>query len=259
MSERIALLKPGLLVSLKTTLRGGVKYEKVDLNHERNGVTEVEEWQTRREVADVTEWQRGTECRSKASNAIRRACVATDFGLLCPRDREAELDAGIEAARVLVDEFNASARYSRLGVFVVRGRIADSDAEAARAIADEVRGLLDQMQSGIAKLDVAAIRDAANRARSLGAVLTDGQRAGVERAIDAARSAARKIVARVEKAGEDAQVVLAEINSGPIEAARFAFLDIAEGGEVAPEPIGPVLDAGRVAGIEVPELEGVMP
>ena len=81
-------------------------------------------------------------------------------------------------------------------------------------------------KAGIDKLDPAAIRDAANKARSMAAMLGDDQQAAVEGAIEQARKAARQIVKRVQKEGEAAAIVLADVQRGAIEKARIAFLDL---------------------------------
>ena len=171
------------------------------------------------------------------------------FGLLCPVEREPELDAAIARARALADEHNASATCTVVSIFALKGRIAETDEEATRAIVDEVKGLLDAMSNGIDRLQPTAIRAAADQARALGAMLAPEQAEKVEGAIVAARRAARLIVKRVEKEGEDAAVVLADIQRGAIEKARFSFLDL----DVAPaasEPALPSIDVQRVASID---------
>jgi len=218
-------LKPGILVSLRTCLKGNVKYYRTDLDAKRDGEAAINSWQTTRYVEDLPELERATQARSKASNTIRAACLKTSFGLLCPTDQEPALDAAIRAAESIVSDFNRGAQHSRIAVYVLRGRIAENDSEALRAITAETRDLLDAMMGAIQSADPAAIRDACNRARQVGAMLDNRAQDAVNAAIKAARSAARKIVAEVEKRGADAQAVLAELNLQPIQTARFAFLD----------------------------------
>jgi hypothetical protein len=137
----------------------------------------------------------------------------------------------------LADDFNATSATCHVSVYAIAGRIADDDVEAARAISSEIRDLLSAMQSGIAAADPEAIRDAANRARSIGAMLSGDAADAVSSAIDQARAAAREITRRVEKSGERAADVIAELRTEAIASARFAFLDLDEEKEVEDAPV----------------------
>jgi len=223
------LLKPGFLVSLKTSLTGGVSYSRVDLDAERpDDGAEIARWETIRKIEDPDEHKRATKVRSQAGSLIRSVCVSTAFGLLCPESKEAELEDAILRAQALVDAHNQTAQYSAVRVYVLRGRIASTDEEAVRALSSEVRELLDEMQAGIRRVDVAAIRDAASRAKKLGGILDADQAAKVNRAVEAARDAAKQIVKHIETDGAEAVRAVAESMSGPIEAARFSFLELEE-------------------------------
>lgn len=226
-------LKPGILVSLKTTLKGNVDYQRTDIADQQDGQTAISTWQTTRVITDIPEHERAVQVRGKASNLIRACCARTSFGLLCPEDRADALSEAISDAGRLVEEFNSRAVHSQIGIYVIRGRVARDDEEAVKAINAETRDLLDAMAQGIDKLDVKAIRDAADRAKQIGQMLDARAQEQVNAAVVAARAAARKIVSRIEKAGEDAAVVLAEINRQPIATARFSFLDV---DSIEPEP-----------------------
>lgn len=219
-------IRPGILVSARTTSAGNVSYTRVDLGQDTDGKTERSRWETARTIVDVQEHKEASEVRSKAAYMIRRTCIRSSFGLICPNADESALQEGIRLAQELVNDFNNRARFTKLGLYVLQGRIADSDEQALRAVAGEVAELLDQMKAGIANLDPKAIRDAANAARQLGAMLDAASQEKVGEAVKAARSAAREIVRRVEKSGEDATQVLTDLNTTPIDAARFAFLDL---------------------------------
>lgn len=251
------LLRPGILVSLKTELRGGALYERVDIEHERvDGGQDRAKWETTRVIEDAEEYQRGQKARSRASGLIRRACVPSSFGLICPEGREGQLDEAVREARRVADEYNAGAQHSTVAVYVLKGRIASTDEEAARAIAAEIRGLLEQMESGVRRVDAGAIRDAAARAKKLGQALSEDQAKKVGEAVAAARKAATEIVKRVTKGGELAETVVAELEkeTAEIGAARFSFLDLDE-----PEPAAapgealPAVSDQRFAELEEPK------
>lgn len=252
---KTSVLKPGFLVSLKTSLRGNVTYRRQDIESEYTtdaGAIRAK-WETEKEIADPNEFKAGTEARSEARAAVAKVCAySPNFGFLCPLEKENELDAAIEIARGIAREFNATANLSQLVVSVITGRIAQDDAEAARAIGNEIRELLDAMRAGIAAADPGAIREAANKARNLGSMLSADVAGQVSAAIVQAREAARAITRRVEKAGERAADVVAELQTNRISAARFAFLDI-DGAEAERE-MESIAPAGR--GIDLaPEEE----
>jgi hypothetical protein len=237
-----------LLVSLKTSLRGNVQYRKIDLETEHltaDGSSEAR-WETERVIADAAEFERGKKVRGKAGSLIRAVCAQSAFGLLCPERNADELDAAIKAADRLVADFNAEATLTRLSVYALVGHIASDDVKAVKAINSEVADLLSTVEAGLRNLDVKVIREAANRVKGIGQMLSPDAAARVQVAIEAARSSARKIV----KAGEQAAT---EIDLRAIRAvteSRTAFLDLDEARPIAaPAVEGRVLDfaPGKVA------------
>lgn len=239
----ILTLKPGLLVSLRTTLTGGVKYSREDLREETDGEgAKVEEWKTTKTVDDQAEYDAAIKARSKCGSLVRSVCSHSSFGLLCPADKEEDLDAAIAEARAHADRFNADAKVSQVGVYVLKGRIAENEREAARAIAEEMRGLLDGMKEGVDQGDVEKIRDAANRAKKIGLMLDAENSKKVSAAILAARDAAKQIVKRVKVGGEALAKVAQEFKLQELDAARFAFLDMEGPVEVKGEPMAPADD-----------------
>jgi hypothetical protein len=240
-----ATIKPGLLVSLKSSVQGGVHYEREDMEPRRRDAGKtVARWRTTRTIEDADEYERAQKARSAARTEIAKICSSTSFGLLLPAACESALDEAMVRARAIADDHNATAVHTRVSVYVLRGRIASTDEEAARAIADEVQGLVREMNGAIDRLDVDAIRAAAASARESVVLLGDEQAELVSAAIKQARSAARAIVQRVQKDGEAAAVVLADVQRGALERARIAFLDVEERGPE--EEIAPAMPAAQV-------------
>lgn len=263
-----SIIRPGLLVSLKTSVVGGVRYEKRELEPEHridgDPSATLARWETARMIADAAEHESATKTRGRIRTIIGAACCPSSFGLLCPIGNEEKLQAAIAEARGLADTFNREARFSRVECYVITGRVSDSDLEAARAIGAEVRGLVEAMQDGIKAADPEAIREAANRARAVAGMLSDDTQRKVGAAIAEARNAAREIVRRVEKAGERAADVVATLTLERLEAARFAVLDLGDG--AAPElgeisaPAAPSLDLFALDAIAPgPDLEPAAP
>ena len=238
---KASVLRPGLLVSLKTSIRGGVNYHRTEIepDHSTEDGARRARWDTVRDIPDAAEFERATQARGKARALVSSVCCASSFGMLCPSARAADLDEAVAEARKVAEEHNATARLTRLDVFVLVGRIAQDDAEAVRAVTSEVRELLDAMQEGIKAANPEAIREAANKARNLGSMLNEDVSGKVADAIAQARSAARELVKRVGKAGESAADVVKEINVEKISGARFAFLDLDQPGQVTTEAPAP--------------------
>lgn len=249
-------IRPGILVALKSTVEGGVFYERRELTPDeaRDGAA-VEKWETTKIVEDPAEHEAATKARSAALSAIRKCCSATSFGLLCPTLNEGALDVAIKEARAIVEAHNATAQHTRVRVYALKGRIADSDSEAAKMIGAEVAELIAEMNTGIDRLDPKSIRKAADRAREMAAMLGDVQRGRVDDAIAQARKAARDIVRRVEKEGEEAAIVLMDVQRGAIERARIAFLDL-DGDDATVEPALPAVTVQRFAELALDDDSG---
>jgi hypothetical protein len=228
----ISTLRPGILVSLKTSLRGNVLYatREIETEHRTDAGQLRAQWETTRVVQDPEEHEAGVKARSAARGAIIAICAQSAFGLLCPESRRSELDAAIREAREIVGRFNDGARLSRVDLYVIAGRVAEDDAEAIRAINSEVSELIGQMEAGLRNLDARAVREAASKAKALSGILTPDAERKTAQAIEAARRVAREIV----KAGEGVSVEIDRVTLERLQAARTAFLEIPEEG--APEP-----------------------
>ena len=242
MTMRISPIRPGLLVSLKSAVTGNVTYQKKDLEapHLESDGALVSLWETERSVARPVEHEEAIKVRSKCRSLITGICSASSFGLLCLESNSDQLSERIIEAQGLAEDFNRRAELTRISVFVIIGRVAQDDVQAVRAINSEIRDLMDTMERGLQKLDVKVIRDAANKAKELGSMLSAEASEKVEEAIKVARSAARQIVKAAETgAAQVDQAVLTKIR-----ASRTAFLDYSDADtEIAtPEHVGRAID-----------------
>lgn len=268
-SNKTTILKPGTLVSLKTVRTGGVFYTRKVLTAEQVAkaqakatkkakpgapVPEVARWETTRVIEDPEAYEASVKARSKARGFIVAVCAATSFGLICPEGQETELEQAMAQAQATAAAHNAAWPKTHVDVFIIRGKIAGTDQEAVRAITGELRELISDMNGSIDRLDPKAIRDAATRAQEISRMLSAEAAEKVGAAVKAARKAARTIVSKVEKKGEKASVVLADIQRGAIENARVAFLDL-EGVDApdSAEDAMPAIPLGRVASVDLGE------
>jgi hypothetical protein len=243
-------LRPGLLVSLKTSVRGNIHYDRrdIDIVQVTEDGSQIAKWETKRTILDPQEYETACKIRSKARSVISAACVNSAFGLLCPEKSESDLDAAVTEGRRLADEFNASAKLTCVKIYVLVGRIVPDDVEAVRAINSEVRDLLTRMADGIKNLNPTAVRDAADRARNIGRMLSPEAQARVQAVIDVARSTAKEIV----KAGEQAAQEIDLRAIAKITEARTAFLEFDEPAVeiAAPATTGRALDLPPVSPME---------
>jgi len=245
-------IKPGYLVSIKTTCHGGVQYNRIDMGTEHeDGGRETSEWQTTRVIEDKAEHERSVQVRAKCSNMLRLACISTPFGSICPEDKIDGFMVIYEDAKRMVREFNDSAQSIRITVNMMRGKIASDDQEAVKSMVSEMRTLAQTMQSAVSKGDVKVIREAADMAKRMGAMLGEEVEGRVSEAVQAARKVAREIVKRVEKKGEKLEAVITEQNTQPIDQMRVAFLDLEANLDASEEAVMPSVDLQRVAGLEL--------
>lgn len=219
---KIRTLRPGILVSLKTSVRGGVTYRKVDLESERDASgAEISRWDTTKIVYDPEEQKQANQTANRARYLVSRVCAESRHGLLCPEDKVDELEAAIAEAQDLCELFNAGAEHTRVEVNVVCGKIVADDMMATQALFRETEQFLEQMQAGLAELDVKKVREACKKALDVGQMLAPDANSAIAAAVNSARGAARKIVA----AGEQVAIQIDESTLETIGAARNAFLD----------------------------------
>jgi hypothetical protein len=235
----VSTLRPGLLVSINTSMAGNVQYRKQEIVADHLiEKARFCKWETERTISDAEEHALATKARSEATYAVGRVCASTPFGYLCPEEKREQLDAGIADARAIVDAFNSVAKVTRINLYIMTGRVAADDVAAVRAIRSELSGLLSDMQYGVGALDASKVRDAAARAKQLSTMLSDAAKGKVESAVEAARKAAT-VINKAVKAGEQAAIVIDEEALKAIQNARTSFLDLDGADVVIQTPVAP--------------------
>jgi hypothetical protein len=235
-------IRPGIMLQLRTEITGGVSYSKRDLDTRATGETVITSWETVKTIQNAEEFARAVKVRADCRNHVTAVCLQTEWGLLIPTDREVELDSRIAKAREWASAHNATATVSFVEVRYLKGKVEADDAQAVREISQEVARMMSRMEEGIAKADPKAIRDAADSAREIGAMLSPENQGKVSAAVEEARKAAREITRRVGKSGERAARVIQGLSTEAIRSARFSFLDFdaPTSTEATPEAMAPV-------------------
>jgi hypothetical protein len=250
-----SVLRPGILVGLKTRLTGGIAYDRKDLP--TDGTTGKARWETERTIDDPEEYDKATKARSAARSMVTKECCSTSFGLLCPQGNEAALDIAVAKARELVRVFNASSKNTTISVRILKGRIAGSDKEAAEAVAVDVGEMIAEMQAGLDALDINAVRKAADAASAMADVLIDDKAEVLKAAVAQARAGAKLITKEVKVVAEsqgqkklDVESLKADLPRSKLIAAAKVFaaaVDISDGPGVTEVPVarsGPAIDLG---------------
>ena len=257
------LLRPGLMIALQSRCKGGVEYELEESETLMEGEKLTQKRKSTKTVFDLEEHERAVKIRGKALYEIRKCCVKTPFSLLCPNEREAELDVGVEKAQTMVREFNSTSTHTKISLYVMKAILMGNDEETVRGVAAEMRQLLSEMSAAVEKLDPEAIRETIQKANELSQMFQENEKEKVSLAIELARSAAREITKAVNKKGsvalptvEDFRMELSAINN-----ASMAFLDFEAPAQVSAENEVPQvevqdLDMGTVDVMSEPRQEG---
>lgn len=241
---RTSILRPGHLVFLSTSVTGNVSYFRTEIEpeHEVDGGAMQSRWETERKIADAKEHAAALKVQQKAGGMIRAACTKSKFGYLCSEEKIEDLRKIVAEAQELVRQFNATSKLSVVSVEVLTGQIAPTEQFAVRAINSEISQLMRDMESGLAKLDVKAVREAADKAREVSAMLTDGAQARVQIAVDTGRKAAREI-AKAEREKSTPEIDKLAITK--ITEMRTSFLDFSDAAPVQnPDALERALDLG---------------
>lgn len=229
MSHEPLKLRPGLLVCFGTRIEGGIKHERSKVQETRleDGAL-LKEWDAKTRIQDPEEFEAVTRLRLEIRNVMKAVTIRTEFALMCPAERAAELQEAIAQIEAMAAGWNAEAKVYQVKVAVVLAEVAENKADAIKAIKDEVVDLMARMEDATRRGSVKEIRaaaaEAAQRAKLLDMGVEGEQDSEIQEAMDIARSIARKIVKRVEKGGENLAAVLEEQNLEPMSAARMRFI-----------------------------------
>ena len=236
------IIEPGLLVSLNSEVSGNTRYyrEQLEAAHVTTNGFEQSVTEVTKIVRDPAEQKAAEKVRGKCRSLITSVCTKSRFGLLCPEDREPQLEDRVTSARTLSDDFNRDAVYTHVSFNVFWGVVAQDNVRATAAITTECQKLMEIMQLGLVELDVKKVRAACAKARQMEQMLSSDASLKVDIAVRVARQACKRIV----KAGE---AVVKEIDRNAIRnigLARTSFLDLAVNGDDVDFDV-PLLSFGR--------------
>src|SRR5215469_45426 len=126
---RVSTIRPGTLVTLKTSISGNVRYFKTNVEAEHlleNGQTSEAEWNTRRITLDKAEHELAVKTRSRCRSLITGCCTVGNF-LICPVANRDNLEKAIAEAEALARDFNTNANVTRISVYPAMTEVAPDD------------------------------------------------------------------------------------------------------------------------------------
>jgi hypothetical protein len=228
--SRVFTFQPSILVGAGISRRGGVHYIRHELDVTVRGDSETKRWETTREVVNTAEMERAEQAVGEYRRMLAKVCIRTEFGLLCLKAKEAVLDATIEEIRSKAANVNDGLNACRIHVAFVKGQIASADKEAAAAIQAEIRHFMDQLSAALHSMDPKAIRSALLTGKGLDTLLTVTDSTILQNAVKAAKRALKTASRRIQKKGEQVELVRQAIDLSPVDQARTYFLEIPEEG-----------------------------
>ena len=136
-------LRPGLLVGLKTSIRGNVIFVHRDIEpeHTTDDGKQSATWETEKTINDPTEYKLAVVVRSKVRSLVRSVCASSAFGLLCSEQNASDLENAIAEARRLAAELSPTPKrmlrtLERIGISIPQNWAKGHDKAAKRAISN---------------------------------------------------------------------------------------------------------------------------
>lgn len=260
MDLQVDTIKPGILVTEHVSLTGGIHYQREYLDSKTEDQTLIREWHTVATTDNVGERKGAQRVASKVYTLLRRVCVQTPVGLICPLDKSKDLEETLTEVRETIDEFNKVAMTCKILAYHACFEVSSTNRMTLQAILDKVGQVASSVDAAITMQDTRAlekipkrflngisphaalalpqekkdallarvraelIREAIAEAKGFDSLLPDTAGHEVREVIREARGIARKICNRVERRGEILDEVINEVDLTGIRRTRAAFV-----------------------------------
>jgi len=256
----IQKIKPGILVTEWLHRQGGIHYKREVLENYLEDKKRIREWKTFSIIDNEDEYKERTNVISVAYAKLRRLCVTTSVGLICPRSREKELKEIITEIRTDIDAFNNKASTCEIAARWGFFEIDENNQAAIAAIADHIAEIANSVDKALTQSDLEALRRAPVRflksmtpeaivelpdteknailarvraelirvaiadARHFDSIVTDEVASEVKTVVKQARKIARDLCKKVEKKNQAIDTVLSEVDISGIRKLRASFV-----------------------------------
>jgi len=224
-------MRPCYLVVIRTEVEGGPKYTHEPISSTEGGedTPAVKKFLTTAITQDPEEYKRANQVRGKARGIVESECLASNvFGHILPLTKKDALDAAVKEAEERIEYFNAGSKTCHISLHVTTGMIAESDEKATKAMAAEMRGIMESIEAGISEADVKKIRAGADAAKEAGAALDEATSRKVTAAVEEVRSIANQIAKKLVRKATDTAEFVQKVQLKAFKEARFSFLDFEE-------------------------------
>jgi len=266
MTEEIKIdtIPPGFLVISKIEMRGGIHYERDDVDeYFEDDIRKIKEWNTKSIIDDVDERAEAIKTISTMRRTIGAICANTKVGMLCPAEKKTQLYEAVTEIKELAKEFNSTASTVEISPWFGIAKVKEDNQTVIEAIAGQVAEVCTRVDEALTISDLAALRKAPRRflkgikpekvlelteakrdaflararaelirsaisdAKGIHEVLPEIASKEIRETVKQSRKIARALCNRVERKQEDLQEVLNEVDISGIRRTRTAFVKAA--------------------------------
>lgn len=158
MSE-IKGLQPGFLVIENVHRFGGISYKRNDIDHILQGSTITKKYQGEVIIANAVEFEEAKQVIGSCYSSMRKVCINSSLGLICPIDKKEDLLKTIEEIRNRVDTFNAKSQTYKVSADYIYCNL-NNNTSAFASVIQDVTNSITQIQNVINSSDEFVLQNA---------------------------------------------------------------------------------------------------
>jgi hypothetical protein len=167
-------IEPCILVNDRVSVDRGVRYVRHDLFKKANpDGSEDAKWETERHYKDRSETKVANSTYTKARSLLRKVCLPTEIGFVCPVAKENELQAAIFAAGKLVDDANKSFKHCKITLRIVCTTIEPTNNAGVAMLEDTLTNTVASVKAALENFDMQRVREVLSSTKTLADVLAD--------------------------------------------------------------------------------------
>ena len=203
-------LRPCLLVAIDVSRSGGQSYTREDEQIEKLADGSLKAtWTTKKRLDNEAEFSTATKLQTACKYAASKLGRHTPVGIVSAVDRREEIQEFRDSWKRQIDEFNATAQFSRISFTLMVFEIKGENVQALETVLDDLRDGLKELEEAYKSFSPKSIREVVQKMNGFVEVLPE--RAGflVDEAIKEAREKANK-VSRGEKKLSKIEMKIAE-------------------------------------------------
>jgi len=213
------------LFSVVIEVHGGIHYTQSDRTEQSSGDVYDADWKGAVHIPNAEERKRGMDIRRKALAAIGKIAYESMFGYLARNYQIAEIEALLLQSQTDVDEFNSTSQYTHLVIDYAKFSVDAGNERAIQSIKNNLSSILEALKLAMENLDVTEIRKIITKMRNVENVFDSRGARLLGDAREWARKQAMEISRRLKEVEDNTELVQKEVDTSPIDLARFAFIE----------------------------------